>query len=143
MTLEGIRGELPQEQLVQIGKLRDLIGAYAGEDEEQLNSCLDRLVNSQRPSLIDRFAIFAREANMPQWENDVEAFKRFNKIRNGLIHRGDARVRLHVPIGEETRALGDLTERYVNFALFGDTAIYKSAFQPRPPISEPPNDLPQ
>lgn len=65
---------------------------------------------------------------MPGCENDKAAFKLFNRIRNGLLHRGDPNVKIHVPVGEEIQALEDLTERYVNFYLFGDTTVYQSSF---------------
>ncbi len=135
MILEGIQGEMPQDQRQQVERLQNLIDTYGGEDKEKeaLKTLLDRLVNSQRPSLIDRFNIFAEQAKMPGWENDTKAFKKFNRIRNGLIHRGDPNVRTHVKVGErEIHALEDLTERYVNYFLFQDTGVYQSIFLPRP-----------
>ncbi len=80
--------------------------------------------------------MFAEDAKMPGWENDIQAFKKFNRIRNSLIHRGDPKVKIHVSVGaEETQALEDLTERYVNYYLFQDTAVYQSRFLPRPKSS--------
>ena len=40
-------------------------------------------------------------------------------------------------VEEEIQALEDLTERYVNFYLFGDTTVYQSSFlsRPKPPAS--------
>lgn len=133
MILDGIQGELPQEQREQIEKLKSLIDTCAGENKEALTALLTRLVKSQRPSLIDRFNIFAQQAKMPGWEDDIKAFKKFNTIRNSLIHRGDSKVRIHVSVGEqELRALEDLTERYVNYFFFHDTAVYQSIYIPRP-----------
>jgi len=135
MILEGIQGEMPEDQRLQVEKLQTLINTYGGDDKEKvaLKLLLDRLVKSQRPSLIDRFNIFAEEAKMPGWEKDIQAFKKFNRIRNGLIHRGDPNVKIHVKVGEEeVHALEDLTERYVNYYLFRDTAVYQSRFLPRP-----------
>ncbi len=138
MILEGIKGEMPQDQREQIERLENLIDTYCGEDKEKevLKGLLARLVKSQRPSLIDRFNIFAEQAKLPGWKNDIKAFKKFNGIRNSLLHRGDPNVRTHVTVGEnEIHALEDLTERYVNFALFRDSAVYQSYWQPRPRMS--------
>ncbi|HYT45937.1 MAG TPA: hypothetical protein VEP90_26655, partial [Methylomirabilota bacterium] len=46
MVLEGIQGEMPEDQRLQVEKLQILIGTYAGADEEKeaLMSLLDRLV---------------------------------------------------------------------------------------------------
>jgi hypothetical protein len=135
MILEGIQGEMPEDQRLQVEKLQTLIGTYGDDDKEKeaLMSLLDRLVKSQRPSLIDRFNTFAGDAKMPGWEKDIQAFKKFNRIRNGLLHGGDPNVRIHVTVGEEeTLALEDLTERYVNYYLFQDTVVYQSRFLPRP-----------
>jgi len=135
MILERIQGEMPQDQRQQIETLQNLIDTYGGEDKEKeaLKNLLDRLVKNQRPSLIDRFTIFGEQAKMPGWENDIKAFKKFNGIRNSLLHRGDPHVKIHVTIGEEEiLALEDLTERYVNYFLFQDTVVYQSRFLPRP-----------
>ena len=134
MILEGVQGEMPEDQRQQVEKLQTLINTYGGEDKEKeaLRTLLGRLVKSQRPSLIDRFNMFAEDAKMPGWENDIRAFKMFNRIRNSLIHRGDPKVRIHVSVGaEETLALEDLTERYVNYYLFRDSAVYQSRYSPR------------
>ncbi|SRR6266516_2579182 len=138
MILEGIQGEMPEDQRQQVEKLHYLINTYGGDDKEKeaLRSLVDRLVKSQRLSLIDRFNMFAEDAKMLGWENDIQAFKKFNRIRNSLIHRGDPKVKIHVSVGaEETQALEDLTERYVNYYLFQDTAVYQSRFLPRPKSS--------
>jgi hypothetical protein len=130
-----IQGEIPEDERLQVEKLQNLIGTYGDDEKEKeaLISFLDRLVKSQRPSLIDRFNIFAENAKMLGWEKDIQAFKKFNRIRNSLIHRGDPKVKIHVKIGEEeVHALEDLSERFVNYYLFQDTAVYQSRFLPRP-----------
>jgi hypothetical protein len=103
MVLEGIQGEMPEDQRLQVEKLQTLIDNCGGEDKEKeaLKSLLDRLVKSQRPSLIDRFNLFAEDAKMPGWEKDIKAFKKFNRIRNSLVHRGDPNVKIHVSFGTE------------------------------------------
>ena len=135
MVLEGIQGELPEDDRLQVEKMHTIIDTYNGNEKEKevLISFLDRLIKGQRPSLIDRFNIFAENIKMPGWEKDIQVFKKFNRIRNSLIHRGDPKVKIHVKIGEEeVHALEDLTERYVNYYLFQDTAVYQSRFLPRP-----------
>jgi hypothetical protein len=133
MILEGVRGELSQDRRQQVEKIHELINTFGGEHKEELQTFLNQLIGNQRPSLIDRFSLFAEQARMPGWEHDIQAFRHFNKIRNGLIHRGDPNVRIYVTIGaNEVYALEDLTERYVNYALFRDTAVYQSRFQHRP-----------
>jgi hypothetical protein len=108
------------------------VSSQGGEETERLSKSLKEVVSKIRPSLIDRFNTFADQAKMPGYENDKVAFKMFNRIRNGLLHRGDPNVKIHVPVGEEVQALEDLTERYVNYYLFGDTNVYQSSFLPRP-----------
>ena len=124
MILEGVEGEMPQEQRQQIEKLYNFITTSDEEakEKEALKRLLDRLVKNQRPSLRDRFTIFARQTNLPGCENDIRAFTKFNGIRNGLLHRGDSNVRIHVSIGEqEVHTLEDLAERYVCYYLFQHT----------------------
>lgn len=105
-----------QDHRQHLEKIHELIHTYGGEQQEDLQALFNWLVRNQRPSLIDRFSLFAEQARLPGWENDIQAFRQFNRIRNGLIHRGDPNVRIHVTISEnEVRALEDLTERYVNY----------------------------
>ncbi|HWS83354.1 MAG TPA: hypothetical protein VN207_03765, partial [Ktedonobacteraceae bacterium] len=114
MILEGVEGELPEDQRQQVETLSSLIATCDKETEEKeaLKMLLDRLVKNQRPSLRDRFTLFAKHANLPGYENDIKVFKKFNGIRNGLLHRGDSNVRIHVTIGEaDVHALEDLAER--------------------------------
>src|SRR5207253_1520661 len=77
------------------------------------------------------FAHLAKEAALPGWEGDVEAFRRYNRMRNALVHRGDPDVRLHVNVGEdELHSLEDLVERYISRMLFGDAMVYSSRWRP-------------
>ena len=135
MILDGVSGALSEDLSSHIQALQDFIQAQGSEETERLTHSLKELTNKIRPSLIDRFNVFAGEAKMPGWENDKTAFKKFNRLRNNLLHRGDPNVRIHVSVGEvkeEIQALEDLTERYVNFYLFGDTTVYQSSFVSRP-----------
>ena len=113
MTLEGVDGDMPKEQRLQVEKLYNLIAKCDEEESEKnaLQRLLDRLIENQRPSLRDRFTQFAKQAKMLGYESDIKAFARFNGIRNGLLHRGDSNVKIHVTVGEdEIKALEDLTE---------------------------------
>jgi len=137
MILDEVSGTLSTDISSHIQALQDFILAQGEEETERLSKFLKEVVGKIRPSLIDRFNTFADQAKMPGYENDKTAFKMFNRIRNGLLHRGDPNVRIHVPVGEDVQALEDLTERYVNFYLFGDTHVYQSTFlsRPKPPAS--------
>lgn len=112
------------------GNIRRLIRRHAGADREALLSFFSALVEAQRPSLPSRFEHLAREAEMPGWQADVEAFRRFNNLRNKLLHRGVRAVSLQVPISEDaTRYLEDIVERYVSYATFGDARVYPSRWR--------------
>jgi hypothetical protein len=92
-----------------------------------------------RPSLNDRFNEYARGLAFKDWEEDVEAFKAFNRDRNRLLHRGHDRIRLSVQLEEnEIRRMQDLVERYVSGRLFGDENIYPSSFRITrwPPVNQ-------
>ncbi len=68
---------------------------------------------------------------MAGWENDIIAFRKFNRIRNSLVHQGNSNLDLQVPVSEdEVRQLEDLAERYVSLALFGDGRVYTSQYRP-------------
>ena len=67
---------------------------------------------------------------MPGWEQDVTAFRKFNRIRNSLMHQGEPGVQLVVSVSdEEVRQLEDLTERYVSYKLFGDGVVYSTRWR--------------
>lgn len=120
------------------------ITAIAGIDQAELKRCVDLLAREIHPSLGSRFEAFAKDVKLPGWEQDLVAFKRFNKIRNGLFHRGDREVQLifrptasqeGVDFEVESRHLEDLVERYVCFRLMGDARVYSSRWFPGRPYS--------
>ena len=76
-------------------------------------------------------ALEAGKAGFADWEADVSAFRKFNRIRNDLLHRGEDRIELQVDVGEETRQLEDLLERYICFALFQNMDVYQSSWRRR------------
>jgi hypothetical protein len=130
MVLRGVSAS-QTELKKRARQLRTLIRAHAGEDRKELLAFVDGLVERQRPTLEERFQILAEEAQLPGWDRDVEAFRHFNSVRNGLLHRGEHDVRLQVSVTEdEVRSLDDMVERYVNFALFRDAAVYRTRWRP-------------
>jgi hypothetical protein len=123
MLLEGIGGAGGEDQ--RDAAIRELILGDPAHDV--LLPRFDYLAQGQRPGLAERFRLLAQRAEMPGWERDVAAFRRFNATRNSLLHRGEAEVHLAVPVGEdEVRQLQDLVERYVSYRLFGDATVYSS-----------------
>ena len=117
--------------------IRMLIKKHAGERSEELHCFFDRLVQHSRPGLNKSFADLAKVAKLPGWEADIEAFPKFNHMRNILLHGADKEIQQNVTVGEkEVRTLSDLVERYVNYFFFKDNNVYRSRWRPeRPPVS--------
>ncbi|MCX6563428.1 MAG: hypothetical protein NTU60_07465 [Candidatus Aminicenantes bacterium] len=120
-----------QEEATQI---RNLLATHGGSEANDLLAFFNRIMGQQRLSLASRFEEMAKQAQIDGWEADVVAFKRFNSIRNKLLHRGEQQVQLVISVGqnieEETRQLEDIAERYVSWALFRDGAVYQSRWRP-------------
>jgi hypothetical protein len=111
--------------------IRDIIKTYAGDKKTELLELLDLAMSRLNPTLDERFVLLASEAKLPGWEGDIEAFRRFKRFRNALVHRGDKNIQERLTIGEEdVRTLSDLVERYVNYVLFRDQNVYVSRFRP-------------
>ena len=86
----------------------------AGDPEKRKR--LTALVESGRRSVVsvaDRFSVLAAKHAGPGWEEDIELFKRFNRIRNELLHRGIKDVFESAEIKEEARRLAALVEKYI------------------------------
>jgi hypothetical protein len=112
--------------------LRMLVKKHAGNQSEELRSFLDKLVQNLSPTLNERFADLAKAAHMQGWEEDIEAFKKFNRMRNILLHEAGKDIKQRLTIGkEEVRTLSDLVERYVNYFLFKDDKVYRSQRRPK------------
>ena len=128
----GGNKEKQQELRLQAKAIRKFIRTHGGEQKEQLIAFFNALAERQRPTLEERFETLAQEANLPNWESDVKAFRLFNKMRNDLIHRGNiADIQLHVAVDEKDQwDLEDIAERYVNHVIFKDTKIYPHRFRP-------------
>ena len=116
-----------------ISLIRSRMEGLNPDDEARLNTFLARVSSNLRPSITGRFETMAASAKLPGWESDIKAFKRFNRIRNELIHQGKKAVKLHITVDDNTKfALKDLVERYVSKCLFGDTWIYPDRWRSRP-----------
>jgi hypothetical protein len=107
--------------------IRRLIKKHAGDQKQQLMGAFNRITENLRPSLEERFAAFARSSQCESCEADILAFRRFNRLRNGLLHRGESKVQLHVedPDTEQVSGIQDIAERYISKAIFGDFHISK------------------
>ncbi|HUV63084.1 MAG TPA: hypothetical protein VMW24_04245 [Sedimentisphaerales bacterium] len=111
--------------------IRMLLRKHAGNRSGDLLSFFDTIVGRIGPTLDERFEDLARTAKLPGWEADIEAFKRFKRMRNTLLHGSDKDVQQRLSVGqEEVRTLEDLVERYVNYALFRDNNVYRSRWRP-------------
>lgn len=100
-------------------EIRKLIEDGGSKNSKNLLGFFDNLMRAQSPSLNQRFERLAREAALPGLENDIEAFKKFNKIRNGLLHRGKRDIQLSVLItGDDTKSLDQLVQKYLKWFFF-------------------------
>ncbi len=115
-------------------EIRSVLLDHGGTRSGEMIAEYDKLRQLVHPPLTARFEYLAREAKIIGWESDVVAFKRFNRIRNGILHRGDRDIATQVPVGgeikEESRQLEDLAERYVSWSLFRDGEPYRSRYRP-------------
>jgi hypothetical protein len=123
--------ELPSENALRIKSFIETSCGDTKDDDLRYFEKALRSLERQPLSLANRFEILAEEAKMAGWENDILAFRKFNRFRNNLIHGGDSNLDLEVTVSEdEIRQLEDLAERYVSWALFRDGLVYKSQFRP-------------
>lgn len=107
--------------------IRTLISQHGKDSTGELMRFYDGLLlrYSERPTLEERFRHYAENARLPGWESDVEAFSHYNKTRNGIVHRGQTDIRLHLEnVKAELPHLKDLAERYISHAIFGDANVY-------------------
>lgn len=134
IALTGVTGDPVNEEArrEKLNKIIDITSKYAGDDLDELTDFLNNVSGYLlHPSLSSRFGELAKEAKIPGWENDIKAFKKFNSMRNRLLHRGDYDINLSLSISEEEiRTLEDIAERYVNWIFFRDESVYLSRFRP-------------
>lgn len=91
--------------------------------------------HSKRKVAFDLFVDLAEHANFETQEDDIEAFKLFNKVRNDLMH-GGTETNLHSVKLKSGKSVvfESFVERYVNWAYFEDTSIYPSRYRPDRPV---------
>ena len=110
--------------------IRMAIEKYADSNADELLLFFNKLINKAGPTLEDRFVDIATEAKLPGWKSDIEAFKKYQIMRNMLLHGRDTNVEHNITIREEeVRTLQDTVERYVNFCLFRDNNVYRSRWR--------------
>jgi hypothetical protein len=132
MILEGFSRPVAPEWEA----LRQLAATHGGDQVQGLLDFIDKRKAFDRPSLNDRFEALARESGHQGWESDLAAFRKFNRLRNDLMHRGDPSVSFRITVGQdEVRQMDDLVERYVSLRFFGDMRVYTSRFR----ASQPPS----
>jgi hypothetical protein len=125
MILANVRVKLSEDRRMHAKEIRDLIATHSGDRKNKLINFFDFLVGLQNPSIKRRFALFAERANLPGWRSDIKDFENFCDIRNDLLHRGKS-------VGiDQLQILEEMVEKYVNYALFQDTAVYQSRWKTR------------
>ncbi|MEQ1764550.1 MAG: hypothetical protein ABL984_15580 [Pyrinomonadaceae bacterium] len=123
---------MPPDERSALKKIGKLISKAESTEREELRRVFTKYRQPRFPSLEERFEKFAREVNYKSVEEDINAFRRFNKIRNDLHHRGDASANIVIDLDSSTvHSLEDIMERYVNYAIFADRRIYRSTWRPR------------
>jgi hypothetical protein len=134
MVLNNVSLKSLPEIRQQTRAIRSLINRHGGESKGQLLAFFNDMAQGLRPPLSARFEVLAQAARMPGWQLDIEAFKRFNSMRNALVHRGDRHIKLAItsdsPDENDVQTLEDLAERYVSYALFGDAMVYSNPWRP-------------
>jgi hypothetical protein len=115
-------------------EIEEILRAKGGAQAERFVDEYKKLRQLVHPPLAARFEHLARQAQIKGWEEDVAAFRRFNSIRNGVLHRGEQSVEILLPgadeMKRETISLEDLAERYVLWMLFRDKEPYRSRYRP-------------
>jgi hypothetical protein len=128
IPLECVIPELPMTGSVAWDQKRRAVLAIvkkeaAAQDRNELSKFVADLRPSA-PSLASRFEKWATDTALPGSKQDVVTFRRFNRMRNSLLHAGKAGARSHVVVeADNVRTLEDIAARYVGLALFGDTNV--------------------
>lgn len=122
--------ELAVDAKKDLESLEFLVKSSDSPNKQALLNFLERTKTKFSPTLNSRFEDFARSSEIPGWELDVEAFKKYNRMRNLLLHSANRNVRSHIDIEKNTRTLEDLVERYVLKALLGRTDVYQNRHRP-------------
>jgi len=131
MALQGVYTSKAAADAQTAEQIRKVISEADADVAPRLLQYFDSIIALLSPSLNQRFEEFASRANTATRDRDVAAFRKFNKIRNDLLHRGVTEITLSVKVEDEVQPLEDLVERYVSFALFGRIQVYASRWRPR------------
>lgn len=125
-TVESDEESQPEE----VGELLTLIKQHAkNDDRDRLLESLKRFT-SRKKSIAKQFAELANQANFENRENDIEAFRKFNQVRNDLFHGGKANSLLTVTLKDNTNVdFEHLVERYLNWTIFKDDRYYQTRFR--------------
>lgn len=123
------------EQKALDNTIKSILNTHGGAQSEKMVAEYQKLRQLVHPPLTVRFEHLAKEAQIVGWESDIVAFKRFNSIRNRILHHGDKNIEMIVPIEkeieDETRQLEDLAERYISWVLFRSGKPYQSKYRPQ------------
>ena len=147
MALESLLNLLTDSKMSDEDKrraksIRVLIRKHACDRVPDLQDFLDKLVQHSRPTLEETFVELATKAKLQGWEADIEAFRKFKRMRNILVHGVDETVQQQVTVTEkEVRTLSDLVEQYVNWVLFRDSNVYRSRWRPPRPTETADNGV--
>lgn len=139
-VLAGV--ELSDEDKEKRKALGDAIRSALQEKEPSEEKVLTDYLRSLEeragsPSLTQRFEALATDWRLQGWEADVEAFRRFKRMRDRLVHQGDTSVSHRITVEGELRSFSDLVERYVSRAVFGDARVYPSRWRPSQSSAQP------
>lgn len=111
-------GKSIEEEKVR-ARILSIVNKHASiEDSKELTDFLSIQI-SRKPSLFERFRVWATEIELPGWKDDVDAFDKFTKKRNLLLHQGKLEGDRKVFMPGEVKKLEDIVERYINFKFFG------------------------
>lgn len=101
-----------------LDRIRQCVLEAGGVEAERLAGVVSTL-RASGPSLVERFEAVARDLSPETCDIDVAAFRKFNRMRNELVHQGRDSLATQVKMGEgDVVHLQDLTERYVFASLF-------------------------
>ncbi len=126
IILGGYQGEQQVVDGQMLDEIRLLIATHGGERSDSMLALINRL-RLPSPSLASRFEVMARTSGIDGWENDLQAFGQYNRLRNNLVHRGDQSISLDISISN-TVVVGveQIAIRYVNWSIFQDSAVHDS-----------------
>lgn len=122
--------DLAAEAVRELNAIRDIVENSAEKNKDELIKFIDRAKTKFNPTLNARFEELAKRHALPGWELDVEAFKKFNRMRNLLLHMGNKRLSAHIDFEQNSRTLEDLVERYVALEIVGTPSVYQSSHRP-------------